>query len=271
MAKRQKSLMNHYFRRSCEVDEVDLNSSGEESTRSAETPPDVGEDLCPPLQAEIAQGLWKESWSVQFSWLQLNSELGKVFCRICKDSGGRSVYAREGSKNFKVSAFLDHARSNEHRRLAWANNSGVKTMERVIQNSQRQCDEALQTLFQVAYFVGKQSLSPCKFPALCKLLKSVNAPITSTMYQDHKACSDLLWCILVVLQKKIICRVRNSPFYGIMIDESTDVSVTGHLVVFATIVEEGVPVTVFLGLLQIKDGKKDAGVIFDTLLSNLRN
>ena len=41
-----------------------------------------------------------------------------------------------------------------------------------------------------------------------------------------------------------------------MIDESTDISVTGHLVVFATIIEEGVPLTVFLGLLEIEGGKK---------------
>ena len=70
--------------------------------------------------------------------------------------------------------------------------------------------------------------------------------------------------------KKIICRVRNSPFFGIMIDVSIDINVTGHLVVFATIVEEGWPVTLFLGLLQIEGSKKDATVIFDTLISHLQ-
>ena len=62
--------------------------------------------------------------------------------------------------------------------------------------------------------------------------------------------------------KKIICRVRNSPFYGILIDESTDISVTGHLVVFATIIEEGVPMIVFLGLLEIEGGKKYVSIVF---------
>jgi hypothetical protein len=41
--------------------------------------------------------------------------------------------------------------------------------------------------------------------------------------------------------------------------------------VFATIVEEGVPVTIFLGLLQIEGSKKDANVIYDTLISHLRS
>ena len=46
------------------------------------------------------------------------------------------------------------------------------------------CDETLQTLFKAAYFTRKQSLSYSKFLALCKLLMSVNAPITTSMYQD---------------------------------------------------------------------------------------
>jgi len=54
-----------------------------------------------------------------------------------------------------------------------------------------------------------------------------------------------------------------------MVDECNDISVTRHLVVFATIVEEGLPITVFLGLLRIPDGKKDPTVIFDTLISHL--
>ena len=41
-----------------------------------------------------------------------------------------------------------------------------------------------------------------------------------------------------------------------MIDESTDISVTGHLVEFTTIIEECVPLTVFLDLLEIEGRKK---------------
>jgi hypothetical protein len=115
--------------------------------------------------------------------------------------GGRSIYARDGSKNFKVSAFTDHSRSNEHQRLTWACTIGDKTMEKTIFIGQRACDEALQTLFKTTYFTGKQSLSYSKFPALCKLLMSVNVPITANMYQDEKTCSDLITCISAILKK----------------------------------------------------------------------
>ena len=41
-----------------------------------------------------------------------------------------------------------------------------------------------------------------------------------------------------------------------MVDESTNISNTEHLVMFATIVEKDLPKTVFLGLLQF-DGSKN--------------
>jgi len=71
--------------------------------------------------------------------------------------------------------------------------------------------------------------------------------------------------------KKIICRVWNSSFFGIMVDESTDVSATGHLVMFVTIVEEGLSVTIFLGLLQLEVGKKNDVTFFNCVISQLRH
>jgi hypothetical protein len=55
-----------------------------------------------------------------------------------------------------------------------------------------------------------------------------------------------------------------------MIDESTNISVKGHLVVFATFLEGGLPLTCLLGLLWIVDGKKDSKVIFDTLITAMK-
>ena len=143
-------------------------------------------------------------------------------------------------------------------------------LEKAIKQGQRACDESLSSLFRVAYFIGKQSLPYTKFLSLCSLFASVKAPITAFLYHNEKSCADLIACMSNVIKKKIICRVRNYHVYGIMIDESTDISVTGHLVVFATIIEEGVPMTVFLGLLEIEGGKKDASIIFECLVKHLK-
>ena len=139
-------------------------------------------------------------------------------------------------------------------------------MEKIILIGQDTCNEALKTLFKAAYFIGKQFFPYFKFFALCKLLMFVNAPIITSMYQDEKACSDLITCISAIF-KKIFCKIRNSPFFGIMIDESTYISVSGHFIMFATIVEEGLPKTDCLGLLQLNDGKNDSTSIFDCVIS----
>ena len=79
----------------------------------------------------------------------------------------------------------------------------------------------------------------------------------------------MVFCISSIIQKLALYRIWNAKFYGIMID-STNILVIGHLVVFATFVEEGEVASVFLGLLQIADGKNDATLIYETLLTSLK-
>ena len=55
-----------------------------------------------------------------------------------------------------------------------------------------------------------------------------------------------------------------------MIDESTDISVLGHLVIFATFFKNGIVTTSFFGLLWIVDGKKSSRVIFDLLIGAMK-
>ena len=55
-----------------------------------------------------------------------------------------------------------------------------------------------------------------------------------------------------------------------MIDESSDISSIGHVVVFGTFVEEGLPLSVFLDLFDVPNGKKDVGLIFEDLQKRIK-
>ena len=57
-------------------------------------------------------------------------------------------------------------------------------------------------------------------------------------------------------------RIRDSIFFGLMIDESTDVSVTGLIVVFATFVEDGLHVSIFRVCLRLQMEDKMMKKIF---------
>jgi len=85
-----------------------------------------------PSQTENTQLIWKDQWYSQFDWIDFSVDLDRVFCKVCKEKGGHSVFAKEGSKNLKVSVFQDHGSSNEHKKLSWALQSSGRTMAKAI-------------------------------------------------------------------------------------------------------------------------------------------
>ena len=99
-------------------------------------------------------------------------------------------------------------------------------MEKVIKEVSQTCDEAIFSLFHVAYYDGKSLIAFARFPKLCKLLVSVKATMTKSLYHDEKSCSDLVFCISLIIQKLVLHRIWNAKFYSIMIDESTNILVT---------------------------------------------
>ena len=137
--------------------------------------------------------------------------------------------------------------SIEHKKLEWAANQGEKVMKKIIEKTITACDDALITLFRSVYFLAKEMVPLTKFPSLCKLLLKSKSNITESLYHDEKSCAEMVFCISNVIQKKNLDGIRDSKFFGLMIDESTDVSVTGHVVIFATFVEDGLPISIFFG------------------------
>jgi len=112
-------------------------------------------------------------------------------------------------------------------------------MERIEAQATKTYDEALLIHFKTTHYARKELLPFNKFSTLCNLLLSINVTITTKMYHDDKACADMLTCISSVIQKKMFDMVRNSQFFSVIVDESIDICVLGHLVVFATFLEDG--------------------------------
>ena len=175
---------------------------------------------------EIAVSQWKNVWYTQFDWIDFDAQMGRVFCKVCRQKGGRSTFATVGSIKIRISAFQDDGKSAEHERLTWAMQKCERTMEKGIVEANRACDGAMHSLFQAAYYVGKEVIQFHRFPGLCALLVKVKANMMEKLYHDEKSCGEILFYISFVVQKKILDRVRDCRFFGIMIDESTDISVT---------------------------------------------
>ena len=83
---------------------------------------------------------------------------------------------------------------------------------------------------------------------MCDLLLICKSPITNGLYHDEKSCTQMIYYISTVVHKKKLDRIRDSKSFGLMIDDSIDISSIDHDVVFGTFVKEGLPISVILDL-----------------------
>ena len=113
--------------------------------------------------------------------------------------------------------------------------------------------------------MDRKTILFCKYLALYDLLLTYKSPITNGLYHDEKSCEEMIYCISTVVHKRNLDKIRDFKFFGLMIDESNDISSIGHVVVFGTFVEKGLTISVFLNLFKVPNLKKDVGLIFEGL------
>ena len=75
-------------------------------------------------------------------------------------------------------------------------------MEKCIAEANRVCNNAMHSLFQATYYMGKEIISLHKFPSLCSLFVKVKANMTEKLYYDEKNCGKILICISLMVQNK---------------------------------------------------------------------
>ena len=261
MAKRQRTMKDMFSKSVDFTVNVEVPSHTVSSTSSCE------QQLS---RIEMARLIWKDSWYNDFKWIEFNSNDGRVFCKLCRKNQAKNVFANASSINIKVSTFVEHQISKEHNKLAWATQEGQKVMRKMMHQVTKSCDEALLTLFRAAYYLDRKTIPFCKYSTLYDLLLTCKSLITNGLYYDEKSCAEMIYYISTVVHKKNLDRIRDSKFFGLMIDELIDISSTSHVVVFDTFVEEGLPISVFLDLFEVPNGKKDSDLIFESLQKRIK-
>ena len=90
----------------------------------------------------------RDAWYDLYDWVEFNKDLGKMFCKTCRERGGKFVYASEGSINVKVSALQYHSKCNKHKKLSYAKYVGKKTLDKYVAKASSVCDEVVMSLFK---------------------------------------------------------------------------------------------------------------------------
>ena len=170
MAKRQRTMRNRFLRNEGHVDVSNESLSNTSNTKKGLT------------QVDATRLAWKYARYSQFHWIEIDSDLGRVFCKVCRDKQTKNVFARVGSLNIKVSTFQDHNMFVDNKKLERAANQGKKAMKKIVENTITTCDDALINLFRSTYFLSKETLPFTKFASLCKLLLRSKSNITESLY-----------------------------------------------------------------------------------------
>ena len=110
-------------------------------------------------------------------------------------------------------------------------------------------------LFAAAYHVAKNDLSYSSFPAILELLMFAGcSSIPLDTYHNDKACAMFVNYMNETLFRSQLDRVKKSPFFSLMLDESTDIGNNQNLIIYVSFLEIYEPITMFLGLLELTSG-----------------
>ena len=117
----------------------------------------------------------------------------------------------------------------------------------------RQQNEVMLKLFRTAYCVVKHNFSLRSFPALIDL-QECNGLNLGRAYRNRMAASSFMSSIANVTQSAIIQSINSRKYFSLLIDGSTDVSTVEQEIVYCHYLEDGMPLTIFLGLMSVKSG-----------------
>nr|XP_006820028.1 PREDICTED: uncharacterized protein LOC102809342 [Saccoglossus kowalevskii] len=193
-------------------------------------------------------------------------------CRICRKSGKRNPFTdADGCKNYRTSTVARHASSALHLEAVKATIMRAD-MEAAVSTALTKKQDAVITAMKTVYWLAKEAIATDKYSSLLELLRESGCEHVGNLqvggnatYQSSTTAEDLQQTISDVITTKVSKRIQSCVMFSILTDESTDISVTGRLVLYIRMVNEEFDVeSHFLGNYHLLE--KDAASITDKLV-----
>ncbi|MCO5575073.1 hypothetical protein L7F22_028870 [Adiantum nelumboides] len=215
---------------------------------------------------------FKPSWKAIHKWARPFFDATgreRVRCIWCAEFSMSNPYAKEGATTIQLPALDKHALSKVHKlatqRWNLKSHKDVLPIQKHVELMVDGEKQRIISVMQTMYFVAVNDLPLDFFESQCKFLRYMCTPgmpindeysaytnRTSGM-EFLKAAAEYYWGEL----KECICK---SPFFSILIDDSTDLTYKKHLIVYMTYLEEegsGPCACKFVALLPLEDGKAE--------------
>jgi hypothetical protein len=201
----------------------------------------VAVEICPSLEGEKCPGC---------------PLCGRMMCTLCMERNTRGMLRGDDAKNpfvagcsrFKIGSCREHASIYHNADM----DARQRTVSEGFAKQFADMREHLRHVFKNVYWLSKQKIALWKLPEMCELDRCKGYPMMRT-YCTHVMAREMLMSLAHVIREGINEAACASAAVALMVDESTDVSQTGAMVLYLRLNIGGVFKTVFWGLVECAD------------------
>ena len=187
---------------------------------------------------------FRSKWLSEFPWLKYDSARGLMYCSSCRRHKKKNAYTQtaytEGTTNFKKTNILRHSQTRDHKSCLEA--EGCRSLTAITAEAHGQKMKAIVSAMRNVYWLAKEEVATLKYESLNKLLQLQDCSDIAHLsckrnaqYTSYHIAEEMQEAISSCLFKELIDSMANANFFGILIDESTDISTSKNLIMYVRI------------------------------------
>jgi hypothetical protein len=201
---------------------------------------------------------FKSKWLTEFSWLYYDENKKRMYCTLCMQHKKKNKFAAEGATNIsKKSAIREHINTEDHSDAEKLEKAKIQmeSLQKQFFSSNANTNHIIGVM-RAVYFLTRKNLPLRLLPSIVELIKESGSPdifIDGTItYTNQASGNEFLEAISNTIKEEIWKELFEVVAFGVMIDESTDITTTKHLDVYVSYVtKKGILKTRFLCLIPL--------------------
>ena len=182
------------------------------------------------VQKHVLPRNFRQEWLSQFHWLRFDDITGNMHCDSCCRTGQDNPMVT-GCTNFRTSTLTRHQESNAHTQ-AIEKLQLQKHFKKAVKNVETKNEETFRTdtitkrhmvQIRTAYVMAQNGIPANNFTDLMELQKANGCENADIFYSKPEVVGEMELVLSDQIEKNLIKDITNSPFFGIMLDETCSV------------------------------------------------
>ena len=189
---------------------------------------------------------WLRQHSIDYPWIQYNTITLEASCsfigcnKATYQSYDRVLLIRRKWKYPKLEPrlFIQHQETQMHQNQC--RKLGQQTQKKLNPSNLRDTlvDDGIMSRILSGWWLAKEDVSVRKFGSYLETQMIINGQEPPTSYRDDRVAWEIIEILGRYFRNMLKHRVQKSPYFGIMVDETTDNSTTAQLILYIKFLDE---------------------------------